>query len=568
MTARHLVVGLDGADLSLLRRLGPRRTPHLHALMAEGCYAAQRSVLPVSTLPNWTSFLTALDPAGHGVLDFTLRAGYRVRFLGASVRLAGSWVAALDALGMQCAMLGFPGTWPPEPLRHGVVLSGWDAPIGERDLSSRCWPRSLGATLRERFGPEVLGSGEVDEFRAERPGWHAALGQRLRARIERRAELYGWLLEQRAWDVFLVYFGEGDTAAHHLWAHFDLASPRRPARVAPAAAEGLAEVWQALDAAVGRLLQAAGGAERVRLTVLGDHGSGGASDRVLHLNALLADLGLLSWRKGHAAARLAAAVRREVPARLPARLREAAFRLGGGRGADALETATRFGGIDWPRTVAFSEELNYAPAIWLNVRGREPQGRIAPWEVARWRRRLAEALLAVRDPWDGEPLVRAVHEREALYEPGPGLGRAPDLLLELRHPGGYSYNLLPSSEAGAACGPFRRLASHERTGRKGRALAGSHRLEGFALLAGPDIAARGEHRWDILQTAATTLQRIGVAPPPQAAARPLWEALRREASRPRPARPLPTASAPPKAPKTDAQPGALARRLRALGYVD
>ncbi len=564
MSARHLVVGLDGADLALLERLGPRVAPTLHAAMAQGAFAAQRSVQPVSTLPNWTSFLTGLDPAGHGVVDFTVRHGYRVRFLGGAVRLAPSWVSALDAVGLRCALIGFPGTWPPERLGRGVVLSGWDAPVPRRGVSP-CWPPSLGEEIASRFG--VACEDEVDEFAADRPGWHAALANRLEERIGRRLALARWLLHRAAWDVFLVYFGEGDTAAHHLWAHFDPGSPRRPpAPVERRAAEGLARVWGALDAAVGELLRAAGGPERVRLTVLGDHGSGGAGDRVLYLNRLLAGLGFLRFRRGGRIDTWAAALRREVPPRLPTVVRSALFHWGGRGGADALESATRFGGIDFDRTTAFSEELNYAPAVWLNVRGREPRGVVPPHAVGRLRRRLIDALLGVRDPWDGEPLVEAVLPREALYDPGPGLHRVPDLLLRLRAPGGYTWNLLPSGEVEAETA-FRRLTPRERLGRKGRALAGSHRERGFALFAGPDVRPAGKLDWRIEQTAATVLARLGAPLPRGVTARPCWEALREPERAMAVSVPLRgRGGAVPRPSGVDS--GSLAARLRALGYID
>ena len=46
MSARTLVVGLDGADLDVIAALGPSRMPHLHAAMARGAWSRLRSVLP------------------------------------------------------------------------------------------------------------------------------------------------------------------------------------------------------------------------------------------------------------------------------------------------------------------------------------------------------------------------------------------------------------------------------------------------------------------------------------------------------------------------------------------
>ena len=99
MPARHLVLGLDGADLDLVRAFGPHRLPALFALMNRGAFAHQASVMPPATLPNWTTFLTGLDPGRHGVFDFTTRSGYDVRFTAGTVREAPTLVARLDKLG-------------------------------------------------------------------------------------------------------------------------------------------------------------------------------------------------------------------------------------------------------------------------------------------------------------------------------------------------------------------------------------------------------------------------------------------------------------------------------------
>ena len=62
MSAKHLVVGLDGADWVLVDRIGPARLPTLSRLRREGAWARLRSVPPYATLPNWSTFLTGLDP--------------------------------------------------------------------------------------------------------------------------------------------------------------------------------------------------------------------------------------------------------------------------------------------------------------------------------------------------------------------------------------------------------------------------------------------------------------------------------------------------------------------------
>lgn len=553
MSARHLVLGFDGADLELVLTLGRERLPHLFALLERGVYAHQQSILPPATLPNWTTFLTGVGPGHHGVFDFTTRRGYALRFTAGSVREAPTWIARLDRLGLPCACVGFPATWPPERLAHGVFVSGWDAPVAFEADRSFVWPRALHALLRRRFG--ALRFDEVDQFRADQPDWHDRLGARLVDKIERRAELASFLLALRDWHAFAFYFGESDTASHYLYSLFDEASPRRPAHVSEDGRLGLVRVYQALDRALGRLVAEAG--PDVEVTVVSDHGSGGSSDRVLYLNRALCQLGLLAFKPAARRARAAARAKALALERLSPALRERVFRASSALLPSWLEAQARFGAIDMRRTQAFSDELNYFPAVHLNVAGREPRGVIAPAALPRVRERVREALLSLRDPETGRAPIAKVHAREELFE-GPQLERAPDLLLELNLVRGYSYNLAPSETAGE---PFGRLAPAQYLGKKGRSLPGSHRPRGLMIAAGPRVLARGQIELGIEDSSALVLARMSAAPPAGARGRvPPGVLAPAGAERALPyARPARGGAG---------NVAALEARLRALGYVD
>lgn len=602
MPSRHLLLGLDGLDLNLLRALGPEVTPQLHRLMERGAYAACESVLPAATLPNWATILTGVDPGQHGVFDFTslerrASAPWRVRFTGGSLRQAPTFAARLDGLGQRSACLGFPGTWPPESLRHGLFVSGWDSPVAKRGKASLAWPEKRFRELDE--GADALVFDDVDEFRADDPAWLARLGDALCRRMMRRLGFYLAALESDRWDAFAAYFGESDTASHYLWSCYDERSPRHVAAAAsPRARQGLARVYQALDMAAGQLLAAAGGA-RVELTVVSDHGSGGSSDKVLFLNRVLAHAGLLRWRRrlgdgadaaaaghvGFSAGRAAYAVRSAALRFAPSMVKEALFRVPGLDLPGRLESQVRFGDIDWQRTRAFSEELNYFPSIHLNLPALADSA-VRDTAVAEVR----AALAALRDPWTGRPVLKALHRREELFD-GPYLERAPDLIVELELDGDYSYNLMPSSshtpgalnrkmdgqaDAKSAC--WRRLEGAELLGRKGRSLPGSHRSHGFFLGSGPQVKPVGEVGLGVADVHATFLARMGLAPAPEAAGSVCWAALnvdrmpgRQTVQAPRQASDPPTA--PGHARAQNNRPSAHAvhlveARLRALGYVD
>ncbi len=574
VAARALVLGLDGLDLGLVQQFGPEVLPNLHALTSRGVFAALESVQPPATLPNWTTFLTGVDPARHGVFDFTTRKGYQVRFTAGTAREVPTLFTQLDRLGLRCACLSFPATWPPEELEHGVFVSGWDAPVAFEADRSFMWPPWLFDETVQRFGTPSFD--DVDEFHADAPGWIDRLPDALVRRVARKTDWARWLLDRQDWDVFALYFGESDTASHYLWAHHDSASPRCPASVSTAQRGGLQRVYEALDQAVGSLLEAAGG-EQSEVTVLSDHGSGGSSDKVLYLNQLLAEHGLLRFRPQRAPG--GSGLKEIALRRFPPRLREQLFRLGNAWLPSRLESNVRFGAIDMANTVAFSDELNYFPGIHLNVAGREPRGIVQAEQRRDTILRIRAALLDTRDPWSGKPVFRDLIPREELFE-GPHLDRAPDLLVDLHLDDGYSYNLMPSSpQIGATAAPwrrglsagrpapgssFRKLAEIEKLGKKGRSLPGSHRSHGFMALAGPSVRPAGRLDAHIADLSATLLSRLGLSVPPSFMGRVLWEALHEAQCGSTLSLPEPTRLEP----RKTRNEGLVESRLRALGYIE
>ncbi len=476
MGAQLLVIGLDGATFDLVAPWAAAgELPALARLMAAGTWGRLRSTLPPATFPAWTSLVTGVNPGRHGVLDFVERVPgtFRVRFVNGSGRRTPALWTRLSAAGRRVAVLNVPATYPPEPV-NGVMVSGFDSPVTTAVDGSFVFPRAFHAEMRRLVGR--LPFADFQEVRTG-PRWHDRALASLLDGVERRATLAEALLRREAWDAVMVVFGESDTVAHHFWRFHDPASPRH----APTAhADAILRVYRALDAAIARLVAAAGDGS---VAVVSDHGSGGASDRVVHLNRHLAQHGFLGFRpRGGAASRAMRGIAlRAVPLRLQGSLVRRAP-LAAGR----LEGGARFGGIDWPRTRAYSEELDYHPSVWINTAGREPEGTVRTDDYERTRAAVAGALLDWRDD-GGRAVVDRVWRREEVYH-GPATARAPDLLLELAAPGGYAPSCLRSAGSGPA---LRRLEPAEYGAGKGSGLNGAHRREGLFLFAGRGVRPSG-----------------------------------------------------------------------------
>src|SRR5262249_55947221 len=152
----------------------------------------------------------------------------------------------------------------------------------------------------------------------------------------------------------------------------------------------------------------------------------------------LAQEGYLRFAPRTRRARWAGTVRAAAVRAVPERWQAPCFRAAGGRLASRGESSGRFAGIGRARTRAFSEELNYFPSVWLNVQGRDDHGTVPVAGYQELCDELTAKLLAWRDPFSRAPVVRRVWQRDALYR-GPYVSFAPDLVLDLETPGGYSY---------------------------------------------------------------------------------------------------------------------------------
>jgi predicted AlkP superfamily phosphohydrolase/phosphomutase len=98
-------------------------------------------------------------------------------------------------------------------------------------------------------------------------------------------------------------------------------------------------------------------------------------------------------------------------------------------------------GIDWDRTRAYGLGL---AGIYLNLRGREGRGTVAPEDAEGLKAEIARGLTGLVDPESGGAAVRGVSTREERYR-GPYMGEAPDLLVHCA-PG---YRISWSSARGA-----------------------------------------------------------------------------------------------------------------------
>ncbi len=540
---RLLIVGWDGADWSLLKPLVAQgKLPHLAALMAHGTAAALRSTLPPITAPAWTSFATGLHPGHHGLLSwqYPLDAAYQRPWADSSAAGRARLWDRLGQAGLRTGVIGLPLTYPALPVA-GVMISGMLTPGLD---SAFIHPPELADPFRRALPTYPF---DVDLQNVERdvtstPGIGGYLAE-LTAALRQRAGATRFLWEHGPFDCVIAVFETPDRVQHPFH-QFVAGQPAAPRPDWEAVRELVLDLYVELDAALGELLARIDLAQTTVMMV-SDHGFGPLR-RDFFLTNWLVQAGYATYADARVAVRgaLARGVRpfkRWIPT---AWLRQ-------GRRSFAA-----YRQLAWEQTRAYPG-ISTEEGVWINLRGREPAGIVAPGAgYDRLRGEIAGRLLALRDPLDAAPVVTAVWPREEIYGE-PYRDRAPDLIFRMSD----GYRMVAERGQGQI------TAARAHLGK------GIHRAEGLFLVAGRGAARREQvgyvpHLVDVVPTAlallglpqsgdldGVVLQEMLPDLPVAALAEAAGDAANADTS-------APTSV------YTDAEADVVRRRLAALGYLD
>jgi len=531
---RLIIFGVDGGTLEIVRPLCERGLlPNFQRLLSGGVSGELASTFPPMTFPAFTTFMTGKNPGGHGVFDFFERAPgrYGVRFVNAESRRSKSIWRMLSDAGRRVAVIGFPVTYPPEPI-NGIMISGFDAPgIGATADRTCFWPREFYEELRTKVGDYII-TPSVDMRRAHKnpsEGISAILQT-----IQRKVETAIYVMERERWDCFAFMLIESDFAGHRYWKYYDPNSPHYDPNAPAELKDGLPRVYRAIDDCLGKLMERAGDAG---VMVFSDHGFGGASTKAVFMNRFLEQRGALKFAASSGAEGGASGAMRLGTRRMMARLKDIGLHylpeairtplLRSMKLGNQIESRIRFGGIDWRQTQVYSDESPYFPAVWINLRGREPSGVVAPEDYNSMRERAIGWLSEWRDPETNEPVVRRIYRSEEIYS-GEQTKRAPDLLIDWNYDQGYSYLSGRSLEdtSGVA---IRRLALSEFGTPEMTTRSGSHRPNGLLFAhGGPFAGARTITGASLTDLAPTILFCQGLPSPPEIEGRVLRELYKPE----------------------------------------
>jgi len=205
--------------------------------------------------------------------------------------------------------------------------------------------------------------------------------------LDESRRLYRTELARFREGFFFHYFSTLDLNSHAFWRTLDTGHPLYTPELARQQGDFLPGLYEAMDREIGHAMAACD--DETLLIVLSDHGFS-SFRRQFDLNSWLLENGY------------------------------AALRRGAERGDSEY-----FGGTDWGATRAYGLGIN---SLYLNLRGREPDGCVVAAEKERLRDEIIARLEAVIDPVTGEKPIHGVYRPESIYT-GAEVRHAPDLIV-------------------------------------------------------------------------------------------------------------------------------------------
>lgn len=452
---RVLVIGLDCASPHLIFDQFKAELPTLSRLMAGGTWGELTSSTPCITVPAWASMMSSRDPGVLGVYGFRNRKDYSYDQLvtadSDSLPVKRLWDYLGDA-GKQSLLVGVPQTYPVHPV-NGTLVSDFLTPGSTAGFT---YPAILKAEILKQYPTYKF---DVGNFRSEDK---ARLYADLMDMTAMQTGLFKHLLKTKPWD-FAMFVNIGVDRLHHGFWHFHdpahrLYTPGNPYEHA------IRDYYKQMDSFAADLLQIAG--DETTVLVVSDHGVS-RMDGGICINEWL-------WRNGWLA----------LKAPPPNKT-----------GFSRIEDCD----IDWANTRAWASG-GYYGRVFLNVRGREPQGIIPPEQYETMRELLVAALKGIPDP-EGKPLNTQVFKPQEIYQQVNGI--PPDLMV-------YFGDLHWRAVGSLGHGKYWTLEND--TGPD----YANHAVQGMFILHEPGKTGAGQvagHQ--LMDIAPTLLDRFGLPVPPE-----------------------------------------------------
>ncbi|HVF54047.1 MAG TPA: alkaline phosphatase family protein [Actinomycetota bacterium] len=469
MPQRVLIIGWDGVDWKILHPLlASGELPNLAGLIDRGAYGDCLSTVPSHSWCAWPSFMTGVNPAGHGVFDILEHkpgASKRLPITYHSIKARTIFADMSDA-GKTSLAVNIPLTFP-TPAMKGKVVAGGVLPAAR----SYTYPTELQGELDSK-APFPVNGMSWTTFR-NRPEPFLEQCAEITAA---RQKSFEYLLDTTDWDFGVLVYVSTDRIQHCLMEYIHPEHPAYPTAKDTAVGEQVRAIYRQLDDGLAELLKRTTDDDLV--IFMSDHGHQ-ACTRTCTMDRILHHLGYLEFGKGSFAFNLI----RWGPGRRIARRLYDIFKLHGRISIPASP-------IEWSKTRAYTSVVSTGEGVSVNLKGREPGGIVDPKDYEKVREDVAAQLSAFRDPDTGDAPIQKIYRKEEVLS-GVFLDTAPDLLL------------VPA--------PFYSLTHAKGMVEAADWLSGDHRIEGVIVATGPEVTP-GPLREEVklIDLGPTSLAALGV----------------------------------------------------------
>ncbi len=419
---RVAVIGLDGATWDIIKPLADEgRLPAFRKLMNEGAWGILESTeLPISSA-SWTTITTGVNPGKHGIIDFSRRRdnSYKTRPLTSiDVKVPRVW----DILGYhdkKVYIINVPMTYPPQEV-NGAMISGFPCPEEKNDFS---YPPEFIEELRSEIDPDLHFQPRLSPFKEKE-----FLEETLEI-TDYVAKATNYIMDRKDFDFLMSVFVAPDALGHVFFRYLDRNHPRYEER--EEFVEAYFDVYVKLDKILGTILTKM--KDNDKLLLVSDHG----------FNSVYYAVSLNKWLMERGYLKLKRTLRTRFKKLLfnmnltPENLFKIAKILGL---AKRLQTEAykeskslikklmdliiiNWSDIDWSQTKAYSQG-NFGQ-IFINLKGREPQGIVTPEEYNQLVNKIISELKEFR--YGNERVFDIIKRGDQVYS-GKFAKYAPDII--------------------------------------------------------------------------------------------------------------------------------------------
>jgi len=494
MTNKKIVaIGLEAVEPPLLEKwCDEGLLPTIAALRQKGAYRRMRSPAEVSSGATWSSINCGVTPGKHG-MGFCHRqyknGTYSVRKKRADEVGRLPFWTKLPA-DKKVFTMDVPETRTYD--LNGTELVGWG-------LEYKAWkadstPKGLMHKIAKEFGEHPLDDWYQTKAQSV-DGW-LDLKKKVLWATRTRTKIVKSFLEKENYDFTLVAYAETHFGGHLFWHLNDPDHPEYNAEVEKAVGNPILEIYQACDEGIREIMELDPDATYFIFSNTGigpnysaRHFTGEALRRLGY--RAHTPKGNETNKSGLPSADVFAVEKYEkmfgqrniqrVKAIVPEKI---------------WDTVTRkflLFGSDWKDSIAYDIPGDNTGTIRINLKGREPNGKVDPKDYDAMCDKLEEEFLKITDADTGESLVREVVRVPKKY-PGENTGDLPDLLIKWVE--GRQINAMKSEDIGEI-----------RLDHLPDARTGAHKDYGFFLAVGEGIRHldgsedREVYNWDVAPTA-------------------------------------------------------------------